>query len=144
MDAVVSPLKELTHHRGSPPLQVYHRIGNATNLGDWAPARQIRALGGQRICQFHFKDKGYLGEGNVDVKAALGATRELGFEGHMVLETGAPSNLAAGLERPEQQLRVRCAEKHRVTVARRQVKHSVLLREERQRFVAVLEAEPAR
>lgn len=116
MDAVVGPLKEIARHAeragvvlgfenvipaadnvrildqvGSPALQVFYDIGNATNLGGWVPAEEIRALGKQRICQFHFKDKGYLGAGQVDVKAAVAAIREIGFEGHIVLETGAPS-----------------------------------------------------
>jgi L-ribulose-5-phosphate 3-epimerase len=125
MDAVVGPLKELAPHAekagvvlgfenvipaaddvrildqvGSRALQVYYDIGNATNLGGWTPAQEIRALGRQRICQFHFKDKGYLGEANVDVKAALGAIREIGYEGHIVLETGAPSkDIEADLRR---------------------------------------------
>jgi len=125
MDAVVGPLKELAPHAekagvvlgfenvipaadnlrildqvGSRALQVFYDIGNATNLGGWAPAQEIRAMGRQRICQFHFKDKGYLGEGAVDVKAALAAISEIGFEGQIVLETGAPSkDIEADLRR---------------------------------------------
>ena len=48
----------------------------------------------------------YLGEGNVDVKAALAAIREIGFEGHIVLETGAPSkDIEADLARNVRYLR---------------------------------------
>lgn len=74
----------------SPALQVYYDIGNLTNMvGVDAPA-EIRQLG-SRICQFHFKDKGYLGEGSVNVAAALDAIRATGWSGHIVLETGSPS-----------------------------------------------------
>lgn len=125
MDAVVSPLKELARDAekagvilgfenviqaadnvrildqvGSPALRVYYDIGNVTNVGGWVPADEIRTLGKQRICQFHFKDKAYLGEGSVDVKAALAAIHEIGFEGQVVLETGAPSkDIEADLRR---------------------------------------------
>lgn len=131
MDGVVGPLKELAPHAekagvvlgfenvipaadnirildqvGSPALKVYYDIGNATNMGGWAPAQEIRALGRERICQFHFKDKGYLGEGAVDVKAALAAIREIGFEGFLVLETGSPSkDVEADLRRNAAYLR---------------------------------------
>lgn len=53
--------------------------------------RAIREIGRDRICQFHFKDKGYLGEGKVDVRAALDAIAEIGWRGAIVLETGSPS-----------------------------------------------------
>ena len=54
-------------------------------------AEEIRKLGRERICQFHFKDKGYLGEGKVDFPAILAAIRAIGFEGWANLETGSPS-----------------------------------------------------
>ena len=131
MDGIVGPLKELAPHAekagvvlgfenvipaaanvrildqvASRALQVFYDIGNATNLGGWAPSEEIRILGRQRICQFHFKDKGYLGEGAVDVKAALAAIRDIGFEGDIVLETGAPSkDIEADLRRNVSYLR---------------------------------------
>jgi sugar phosphate isomerase/epimerase len=116
MDAVAAPLKELCREAerrqitlgfentlkaadalrvldqvGSKALKVYYDIGNATNLYSEEPARAIREIGGDRICQFHFKDKGYLGEGKVDVPAALDAIEAIGWRGYIVLETGAPS-----------------------------------------------------
>jgi L-ribulose-5-phosphate 3-epimerase len=116
LDAVVAPLKELapTAQRAgvilgfestisaednlrvlervnSPALQVFYDIGNATNMGGFDVPAEIRRLGKKRICQFHFKDKGYLGEGKVDVVAAVKAIREIGYEGFVVLETGSPS-----------------------------------------------------
>lgn len=115
MDAVTGPLKELAAEArragvtlgfentipaeddlrildavSSPALKIYYDIGNATNLCGVDPAREIRMLRG-RICQFHFKDKTYLGEGKVDVRAALRAIDDIGFRGAIVLETGSPS-----------------------------------------------------
>lgn len=83
----------------SKALQIYYDIGNATNLYNVSPADEIRKLKGH-ICQFHFKDKGYLGEGKVDVRAALDAIRATGWKGHIVLETGSPSkDVEADLKR---------------------------------------------
>jgi sugar phosphate isomerase/epimerase len=116
MDAVTKPLKELAREAerakvilgfentiraeddlrildavGSPALQVYYDIGNATNLYRVNPLEELRLLGRSRICQIHVKDKGYLGEGAVDVAGAVKVLREIGWRGWLVLETGAPS-----------------------------------------------------
>jgi sugar phosphate isomerase/epimerase len=125
MEAVVAPLKELCREAErakitlgfentlpaadalrvldkvkSRALKIYYDIGNATNLYKENPAEAIRAIGRDRICQFHFKDKGYLGEGAVDVRSALDAIHAIGWRGYIVLETGAPSgDPAADLKR---------------------------------------------
>jgi sugar phosphate isomerase/epimerase len=116
IDAVVAPLKELSKEAekagvilgfenlisaaddikvldkvGSKAVQVYYDIGNATNLRTYVPAQEIRALGRDRICQFHFKDKAFLGEGKVDVQSALDAIAEIGFKGYAVFETNSPT-----------------------------------------------------
>ncbi len=80
---------------GSTAFQVYYDVGNATNLTGVDAAGEIRRLGKRRICQFHFKDKGYLGEGAVDFAAVLKAIAEIGFEGYANLETGSPSGVPA-------------------------------------------------
>jgi sugar phosphate isomerase/epimerase len=124
MDAVVAPLKELSREAekagvvlgfentipaeddarildqvGSRALKVYYDIGNATNLYNAEPDREIRFLK-DRICQFHFKDKGYLGTGKVDVRAALEAMATVGYKGYAVLETGSPAkDIEADLRR---------------------------------------------
>jgi sugar phosphate isomerase/epimerase len=124
MDAVIGPLKELAAEAEkagvvlgfentitagddlriveevrSKALKIYYDIGNATNLYKVDPAAEIRQLKGH-ICQFHFKDQGYLGEGKVDVRAALEAIRATGWKGYIVLETGSPSkNIEADLKR---------------------------------------------
>lgn len=76
---------------GSPALQIYYDIGNATNLYKVNPLEELRLLGRKRICQVHVKDKGYLGEGAVDVEGAVKTLGEMGWRGFLVLETGAPS-----------------------------------------------------
>ncbi len=116
MEAVVGPLKELAREAeraevilgfentlraaddirildavGSPAMQVYYDIGNATNLYRADPLQELRLLGRKRICQVHVKDKGWLGEGAVDVAGAVKALKEIGWRGYLVLETSAPS-----------------------------------------------------
>lgn len=131
MDAVVGPLKELCQEAekakvtlgfentiaagedlrildqvGSPALKIWYDIGNATNQYKVDPAQEIRQLGRERICQFHFKDTGYLGEGAVNVKAALEALNDIRYEGYVTLETPAPSkDLEVDLRRNVKYLR---------------------------------------
>ncbi|MBI5084629.1 MAG: sugar phosphate isomerase/epimerase [Acidobacteria bacterium] len=120
MDSVVGPLRELAPEAekagvtlgfentitaeddlrileriNSKALKIYYDIGNATNLYKVDPTREIRTLK-NHICQFHFKDKGYLGAGDVDVRAALAAIRSIEWKGHIVLETSAPSREIEG------------------------------------------------
>jgi L-ribulose-5-phosphate 3-epimerase len=75
----------------SPFFKIYYDVGNLTNMKGQNAAEEIRKLGRERICQFHFKDKGYLGEGKVDFPAILAAIRETGFQGWANLETDSPS-----------------------------------------------------
>lgn len=74
----------------SKAFKMWYDIGNSTYNGYDVPA-EIRALGRDRICAFHIKDKGYLGEGQVNVAAALKAIDDIGFRGHAMLETSSPS-----------------------------------------------------
>jgi sugar phosphate isomerase/epimerase len=74
----------------SKAFRTWYDIGNSTYNGYDVPA-EIRSLGRERICAFHIKDKGYLGEGKVDVAAALKAIDDIGFSGDAMLETTAPS-----------------------------------------------------
>ncbi len=84
----------------SPFFKIYYDVGNLTNMKGQNAAEEIRKLGRERICQFHFKDKGYLGEGKVDFPAILSAIRETGFHGWANLETGSPSgNVEADTKR---------------------------------------------
>jgi L-ribulose-5-phosphate 3-epimerase len=75
----------------SPFFKIFYDVGNLTNMKGQDAAGEIRKLGRERICQFHFKDKGYLGEGKVDFPAILAAIHEIGFHGWANLETNSPS-----------------------------------------------------
>ena len=75
----------------SDAFKIYYDVGNSTNTVKVDAAREIRWLGRDRICQLHFKDKGYLGEGNVNFPAVLQALADIGFRGYANLETNSPS-----------------------------------------------------
>ncbi len=74
----------------SSAVRVYYDVGNSTFHGH-NPHEEIPWLGKDRICQFHFKDKGYLGEGVIDFPAILRLIEGIGFEGFANLETNSPS-----------------------------------------------------
>jgi sugar phosphate isomerase/epimerase len=85
---------------GSPFFKIYYDVGNLTNMKGQDAAAEIRKLGRERICQFHFKDKGYLGEGKVDFSAVLSAIHDTAFRGWANLETNSPSgNVEADTQR---------------------------------------------
>jgi len=85
---------------GSPAFKIYYDVGNSTNIVGVDAAEEIRSLGRDRICQFHFKDKGYLGAGKVNYPEILQAIDEIGFQGFANLETNAPSgDMEADLKR---------------------------------------------
>jgi L-ribulose-5-phosphate 3-epimerase len=89
----------------SPAFKVWYDVGNSTHNGYDVPT-EIRMLGRDRICQFHFKDKGYLGEGKVQFKPILQAIREIDFVGYANLETASPSgSVKADAERNLEYLR---------------------------------------
>lgn len=74
----------------SKAFQIWYDVGNSTYNGYSVP-QEIRDLGRERICMFHIKDKGYLGEGQVNVPEVLRAIDDIRFEGFGNLETTAPS-----------------------------------------------------
>jgi sugar phosphate isomerase/epimerase len=74
----------------SPYFKCWYDVGNSTYNGYNVPA-EIRMLGRERICEFHFKDRGYLGEGKVDFPPILKAIADTGFKGYAQLETVSPS-----------------------------------------------------
>ncbi len=74
----------------SPAFKVWYDVGNSTYNGYDVPT-EIRMLGRERICQFHFKDKGYLGEGAVRYEPILKAIADINFRGYANLETESPS-----------------------------------------------------
>jgi sugar phosphate isomerase/epimerase len=71
----------------SANVKVYYDIGNSTQNG-FDVVKEIRWLGKERICQFHFKDNpNYLGEGRVPVAQVVQTIRDIGFTGFANLET---------------------------------------------------------
>jgi L-ribulose-5-phosphate 3-epimerase len=74
----------------SKAFKMWYDVGNSTFNGYDVPA-EIRALGRDRICMFHIKDRGYLGEGQVNVPEVLRAIDDIKFEGFANLETTSPS-----------------------------------------------------
>lgn len=83
----------------SKAFKVWYDVGNSTFAGYDVPA-EIRALGKDRICMFHFKDRGYLGEGQVKFPEILSAIKAINFQGYANLETTNPSgNIEADTQR---------------------------------------------
>jgi sugar phosphate isomerase/epimerase len=74
----------------SPSFKMWYDVGNSTFNGYDVPA-EIRTLGRDRICMFHIKDRGYLGEGQVKLPEILRAIDDIQFEGYANLETTSPS-----------------------------------------------------
>ena len=81
----------LLERAGSKWIRVYYDVGNSTNMGGFDAPKEIRWLGKSRICQFHLKDKGYLGEGKVNFPEVLRAIEAIDFQGFANLETSSPS-----------------------------------------------------
>ncbi|MGI8958860.1 MAG: hypothetical protein ACR2IV_03665, partial [Bryobacteraceae bacterium] len=62
---------------------------NSTAAG-FDVVREIRWLGKNRICQFHFKDNPhYLGEGTIQFEPVIQAIKDIGWSGWGNLETDA-------------------------------------------------------
>ncbi len=81
----------LIERAGSEAVRIYYDVGNSTQMG-YDAVEEIGWLGADRICQFHIKDNPhYLGEGDLDLAAALQAIAEIGFDGWGMLETASPS-----------------------------------------------------
>lgn len=76
---------------GSKALKVYYDVQNSTNAG-FDIIKELKWLGGSRICQIHLKDNPhFLGEGKIDFKAVMATIAEIGYKGFMNLETDCPS-----------------------------------------------------
>lgn len=74
----------------SKAVKTYYDVGNSLNAG-FDIIQEMRWLGAKRIGQIHLKDKGYLGEGQIDFKLVLKTIRDIGFQGFANLETSSPS-----------------------------------------------------
>jgi sugar phosphate isomerase/epimerase len=79
---------------------VYYDVGNSTKAG-FDPVQEIRRLGKEHICQFHFKDNpNYLGEGKIEFGPILHTIRDMGFSGYANLETEVhPQTVEADMRR---------------------------------------------
>jgi L-ribulose-5-phosphate 3-epimerase len=79
---------------------VYYDVGNST-LAGFDVVKEIRWLGKDRICQFHFKDNPhFLGDGNIRFSPIVEAIRDIGWSGWANLETDArPGNLDGDMRR---------------------------------------------
>jgi sugar phosphate isomerase/epimerase len=90
----------LMEHSRSSSVRVYYDVGNSM-AGGFDPAKEIRWLGKDRICQFHFKDNPhYLGAGIIQFEPILQAIQDIQFSGYANLETDAPSgNLQADMRK---------------------------------------------
>jgi sugar phosphate isomerase/epimerase len=76
---------------GSPAVQVYYDVANATQMGYDVPA-EIRLLGRARICEFHAKENGFLlGQGRIDFAAVRRAMDDIGYTGWIQIEGAVPS-----------------------------------------------------
>ncbi len=84
----------------SNKVSVYYDVGNSTQSG-FNVVKEIRWLGKDRICQFHFKDNPhFLGEGAIRFGPVVQAIRDIGWSGWANLETDArPGNLDADMQR---------------------------------------------
>lgn len=81
-------------------VKVYYDVGNSTQNG-FDVVKEIRWLGKDRICQFHFKDNPhFLGEGAIQFAPVVDAIRDMGWSGWANLETDArPDHLDADMQR---------------------------------------------
>jgi L-ribulose-5-phosphate 3-epimerase len=84
----------------SSAVLVYYDVGNST-LAGFDVVKEIRWLGKDRICQFHFKDNPhYLGEGTIQFPPIVQAIHDIGWSGWANLETDAhPATLDADMRR---------------------------------------------
>ncbi|HZS53878.1 MAG TPA: sugar phosphate isomerase/epimerase family protein [Bryobacteraceae bacterium] len=77
----------------SSNVSVYYDVGNSTVAG-FDVVKEIRWLGKDRICQFHFKDNPHLlGEGTIPFRQVVQAIRDIGWSGWANLETDARPGL---------------------------------------------------
>ncbi len=75
----------------SPVVLTYYDVGNSTEAG-FDIYKEIRWLGGARICEVHLKDNPrFLGEGTIDFPRVVAALVDSGFDDWAHLETECPT-----------------------------------------------------
>lgn len=77
----------------SPAVQVYYDFYNSHVTKGYDFREELKALGGERICEVHFKEGPHmLGQsGKPDWSEVAASLRDIGYDGWVVLETAAPS-----------------------------------------------------
>jgi L-ribulose-5-phosphate 3-epimerase len=75
----------------SKAVQVYYDVFNADHAGhDYL--KEIKLLGGERICEVHFKEgRDFLGAGKIKWPEVAALLKEVGYRGWLTLETGSPT-----------------------------------------------------
>jgi len=82
---------DILNRVGSKAVQVYYDVCNSNDRG-YDIYREIRQLGRERICEFHFKENGaLLGQGKVDFAKVRTALDDIGYEGWVQIEGAIPS-----------------------------------------------------
>ncbi len=83
---------EIINAVGSKNVQVYYDVANSAKMG-YNIYEEIRWLGKAQICEFHFKEYGFLlGKGGIDFNEVRKAIDEIGFEGWVHLEESVPKD----------------------------------------------------
>lgn len=77
----------------SDAVQVYYDIFNSHVTRGYDFVKELRLIGGKRICEIHFKEGGNFlgGSGKIDWPAAVAVIREIGYDKWIVLETSSPT-----------------------------------------------------
>jgi L-ribulose-5-phosphate 3-epimerase len=81
---------DILNRVGSEAVKVYYDCCNSNDRG-YDIYREIRELGRQHICEFHFKENGaLLGQGKVDYKKVRAALDDIGYRGWVQIEGAVP------------------------------------------------------
>lgn len=86
---------------GSKAVQVYYDVCNSNDRG-YDIYGEIRRLGRDRICEFHFKENGaLLGQGRVDYRKVRTALDEIRYQGWVQIEGAVPAGSTVAQSYPE-------------------------------------------
>lgn len=85
---------DILNRVGSKAVQVYYDCCNSNDRG-YDIYQEIRRLGRERICEFHFKENGaLLGQGKVDFKKVRATLDDIGYRGWIQIEGAMPPGAA--------------------------------------------------